>query len=39
MSEYAIVLPDGKTVGEHVVPMVEKAYAENKVTGLLPEGF
>lgn len=32
-----IVMPDGRTVGEHVVPRIEAAYATGKVRALLPE--
>ena len=31
-----IVLPDGKTVGEHVTPAIEKAYLTGKTPPLLP---
>jgi hypothetical protein len=31
-----IVLPDGKTVGQHVRPMIDTAYATGKVQPLLP---
>lgn len=33
-----IVMPDGKTVGEHVLPSVEKAYLSGKSMPLLPAG-
>jgi len=32
-----IVMPDGKTVGEHVAPAIAAAYSSGKVRGLLPE--
>lgn len=32
-----IVMPDGKTVGQHVAPSIEAAYAGGKVRALLPE--
>lgn len=32
-----IVMPDGKTVAEHVVPAIAAAYGTGKVRGLLPE--
>jgi hypothetical protein len=32
-----IVLPDGKTVGEHVRPMVAHAYATREMPSLLPD--
>jgi hypothetical protein len=31
-----IVMPDGKTVGEHALPMIENAYKSGKVQALLP---
>jgi len=31
-----IVMPDGKTVGEHAAPMIEQAYQSGKVQNLLP---
>ena len=31
-----IVLPDGKTVGEHSLPMIAKAYETNTMPALLP---
>lgn len=31
-----IVMPDGKTVGEHALPLIENAYKSGKVTALLP---
>lgn len=34
-----IVMPDGKTVAEHLVPAIAQAYANNAVSGLLPESF
>lgn len=33
-----IVMPDGKTVSEHALPMIQSAYAGRKITALLP-GF
>lgn len=32
-----IVLPDGKSVGDHVLPAIENAYATGKVRALLPQ--
>jgi len=32
-----VVLPDGKTVGEHIVPRIEEAYHGGKIAGLLPD--
>jgi hypothetical protein len=32
-----IVMPDGKTVAQHVGPAIETAYATGQVRGLLPE--
>lgn len=32
-----IVMPDGKTVGEHVQPAIADSYATGQVKGLLPE--
>jgi hypothetical protein len=32
-----VVLPDNRTVGEHVGPMIEEAYRGGKVRALLPE--
>jgi hypothetical protein len=32
-----IVMPDGKTVAEHVVPAIAQAYETGRVAGLLPE--
>jgi hypothetical protein len=32
-----IVMPDGKTVSEHVTPAIAAAYASGRVKGLLPE--
>ncbi len=31
-----IVLPDGKTAGEHVIPAIESSYQTGKVKALLP---
>lgn len=31
-----IIMPDGKTVSEHVVPMIAKAYESGKMQPLLP---
>lgn len=31
-----IVMPDGKTVGEHARPLIESAYQSGKVAALLP---
>jgi hypothetical protein len=31
-----IVMPDGKTVSEHAMPMIEAAYSGKKITALLP---
>ena len=31
-----IVMPDGKTVGQHAAPMIEAAYLSGKVQALLP---
>lgn len=31
-----IVMPDGKTVGEHVIPAIEQAYTTGKMPPLLP---
>jgi hypothetical protein len=33
-----IVMPDGKTVSQHVAPAIAEAYATGKVRGLLGEG-
>lgn len=33
-----IVMPDGKTVSEHAMPMIQAAYQNKKITALLP-GF
>lgn len=32
-----IVMPDGRTVGEHVTPAIASAYETGKVAGLLPD--
>ena len=32
-----IVMPDGRTIGQHVSPAIEAAYASGKVRALLPE--
>lgn len=32
-----IVMPDGKTVGQHMIPMIEMAYASGKVPPLVLE--
>lgn len=32
-----IVMPDGRTVGDHVTPSIAAAYETGKVAGLLPE--
>lgn len=32
-----IVMPDGRTVGQHVTPAIEAAYESGKVRALLPE--
>ena len=32
-----IVMPDGRTVGQHVTPAIEAAYAGGKLRALLPE--
>lgn len=32
----AIVMPDGRTVGEHIGPAIEEAYRTNKMPQLLP---
>lgn len=31
-----IVMPDGKTVSEHTLPLIEKAYIDGKMPKLLP---
>jgi hypothetical protein len=31
-----IVMPDGKTIGEHIKPKIEQAYIEKKMPPLLP---
>lgn len=33
-----IVMPDGRTVGEHIVPKIEAAYAKGAMVPLLPAG-
>ena len=33
-----ILMPDGKTVTEHAVPMIEEAYRTGKTVALLPAG-
>ncbi len=32
-----IVMPDGRTIGQHVTPAIEAAYTSGKVRALLPE--
>jgi len=32
-----IVMPDGRTAGQHAIPAIAKAYQTGRVVGLLPE--
>jgi hypothetical protein len=32
-----VMLPDGKTVGEHIIPKIDDVYNGGSVKGLLPE--